>query len=775
MSKEIYVTKRNGELELFNQSKINRAVEWACNGLNVDKDKIINGVILLLRPNIKTSEIQRSLVLSASKLIGLECIDAPYATARLQLLDLYKTVRVNLELGDDVIAYPHLKDYIFAGVKSGILNPELLNFDLEALNSAIKQENDLKFQYLGLTTLISNYLIKNNDDKIIELPQHLLMRVAMGLALKEENKTEKVIEFYNQYSNFDFMSSTPTLFNSGTIHSQLSSCYVNFVADSLSDEEEENQDNRYKSIIGATDETARFSKYAGGIGTCFTAVRGAGARIKGTQGKSSGCIPYIKLYNDVLVAVNQGGKRKGSGSPYLEPWHSDIWAFCELRKNSGDERLRSHDVFPALWIPDLFWERLEEDGMWSLFSPDQAPKLLYSWGDEFKKNYVEYEKQGIFKEQLPAKKLWGHILTNIFETGHPWICNKDESNRRNPQQHIGMVHSSNLCTEIILNTSEEESAVCNLGSINLANHVKDGKPDFEKLKNTITTAVRMLDNVIDINFYPSKRAERSNLAHRPVGLGVMGYHEYLAKLGVKFQSDKHLEVADELFERISYYAIEASCDLAIERGCYPSFDDSLWSKGILPIDTARDNEYGGKQRLDWNRLREKVKKYGIRNSNILAIAPTATIANIIGTTPCIEPPFEIECEKSNMNGPFAWFDPTVRYQPISEIETAFEIDQTWVIKAGAVRQKWICQSQSLNLWAKLGTKGSTLSMLYKLAHKLGLKTTYYLRSQTLEESIQMKNFSEKFQQSKDELDEVLDQEISGKACSINNPNCESCQ
>lgn len=777
------VVKRDGSTQPFDDAKIERAILWACKDLNVDPQAVKDGVIMLVRPNIPTAEIQQSLVLSAAKLIKRDCMDATKVAARLALLDLYS--KVNRELGNDGYDYPALRTYLERAVHDKLLNPALLeDFDLEALEEVIEPENDKLFEYLGITILTDRYLIRSRlhagvkeSGEVIELPQHFLMRVSMGLALGEgkgANCTKRAIEFYKLFSSHDYLASTPTLFNSGTLHSQLSSCYLNTVADTLTTDDEA---NRYASIYGTLEECARLSKYAGGIGTDWTRVRSSGDVIQGTQGKSSGTVPYLKVYNDTAVAVNQGGKRKGSFAPYLELWHPDIWQFCELKKNSGDERVRAHDIFPAAWTCDLFMERVinDIDGMWSFFSPNEYPELHELYGDEFKVRYEELEAAGAYRSQMPVKQLWKKILTSLFETGHPWMTFKDACNLRSPQRHAGVIHSSNLCTEITLNTSDDETAVCNLGSINLS-HVRSPA----HLRRTIRTAIRMLDNVIDINFYPSARAKNSNLRHRPIGLGVMGLGEYLIKNGIAFDSEEALEEQDFLFELISYYAIEASSDLAAERGAYPSFEGSDWSKGIMPIDTYRDliarrpkHEWQAntKTTLDWDALREKVKTQGMRNSNVMAIAPTATISNILGTTPCIEPPYELECVKSNLSGPFDWIDPSLRYEEHAHlVKAAFEIDQTWVLRAAAVRQKWIDQSQSVNIFAKLGTKGKDLSNWYKLAWILGLKTTYYLRNQSEEAAKAVKSKPVAVTSPKGD---VMEQELN--MCSIDSPDCEACQ
>lgn len=775
------VVKRDGTTQPFDVSKIDKAVDWATKGLDVDPNIIKDGTVMLVRPNMPTSEIQLSLVQSAAKLIKRDCMDASKAAARLALLDIYS--QVNTELGHADFGYAPLRTYIQRGVADRVLTPELLeHFDLDRLDSVIVPENDLLFEYLGITILTDRYFVRSrlevnvkDSGKIIEAPQHFFMRVAMGLALgeKPEDRTDKAIEFYLQFSYHDYLASTPTLFNSAGLHQQLSSCYLNTMADSLSSEDDE---NRYASIYGTIDECARLSKYAGGIGTDWTRVRSSGDIIRGTQGKSSGTVPYLKVYNDTAVAVNQGGKRKGSFAPYLETWHPDFWAFCELKKNSGDERLRAHDIFPAAWTCDLFMRRVIEtpDAMWSFFSPNEYPELHELYGKEFEDRYEQLEREGKYRHQMPIMQVWKKIITSLFETGHPWVTFKDACNLRSPQRHAGVVHSSNLCTEITLNTSDEETAVCNLGSINLSMVKND-----EHLRQIIRTGVRMLDNVIDINFYPSSRAKNSNLKHRPVGLGVMGLTEYLIQRGIAFDSEAALVEQDILFEKISYYAIEASSDLAAERGKYPSFEGSDWSKGIMPIDTyaellksrpKHEWQTAPETRLDWDTLREKVKRQGMRNSNVMAIAPTATISNILGTTACIEPPYELECVKANLSGPFDWIDPSLAYPAAHLVKSAFEIDQTWIIRAAAVRQKWIDQSQSTNLFAKRGVKGSELAGWYTLAWVLCLKTTYYLRNESQEASKVVK--TQPVATTSPNTD-IMNQELN--MCSIDNPDCEACQ
>lgn len=793
----INVTKRSGATEPFLPSKIEKAVSWATQDTNVSAQEVIDSAIMLIYDGIKTSDIQQALIKAASKLVSATKPDAAYVAARLLLLDLYKTVCGEKgEIKGGKFEYPHIKDYLDFGVRHGILDPRLLGYDLDAINAAIKPERDLLFAYLGLDTLKDRYFLRTDRDmlfeketgkpsgQIFELPQHMWMRVAMGVALREKpaDRTAYAIMYYNLYSSLEYISSTPTLFNAGTLHPQLSSCYLNQITDSISNDD---GDNRFASIFGAIEETALLSKFAGGIGSDWTPVRGENEIIKGTNGISSGVIPYVKVQNNTAVAVNQGGKRKGSVAPYLEAWHTDFPAFCELRKESGDDRFRAHDVFPAAWIPDLLMKRKDDpDAMWSFFSVKKYPELHELWGDEFEARYEELEAQGAFEYQWPAQKLWRHILSHLFETGHPWITFKDEPNRRNPQDHVGVIHHSNLCTEITLNSSKDETAVCNLGSINLSRAVlKDGKLDLDKLRDVVRTAVRNLDSVIDINYYPSPRAKKSNLSHRPIGLGVMGYYEWLVQMGVDYESEQHLEQADALFEAISYFAIEASADLAQELGSYPSFRGSKWSRGILPIDTAKKMEDGKPffdrpRRFDWEALRAKVKK-GMRNSNLMAIAPTATISNIAGTTQCTEVPFLLQFYKTNLSGPYKVVDPAVRHvgKNYHLLKEAFYINQDWTIDAAAVRQKWICQSQSTNLFAKLGTTGGDLDRMYTRAHRHGLKTTYYLRGQSdSDKSASMRDkVIAELEAANFGTESEAEATSIAKMCSIFDPSCESCQ
>lgn len=705
---------------------------------------------------------------------------------------------VDLKISDIPQSYSHLLGVtIDKGIANGIINPKLQTFDLDRLSSAIDCTRDSLFTYLGIQTLYDRYFIHDNQVRY-ELPQLFFMRVAMGLALSEDDKDAKAIEFYNQISQFDFMSSTPTLFNSGTVKSQLSSCYLTTIPDDL------------QGIYGSIQDNAMLQKFAGGLGNDWTQVRGTGARIKGTNGVSSGIIPFMNVVDATAIAVNQGGKRKGAVCGYLEVWHIDIMDFVELRKNTGDERRRTHDMNTANWIPDLFMQRMMKKEDWTLFTPNEVPLLHDSYGKAFKENYEAYEAQAargeIMSKRIPAVTLWRKMLSMVFETGHPWMTFKDPCNIRSPQQHAGVVHSSNLCTEITLNTSADEIAVCNLGSINLAQHIQNGSINKDKLAATIKTAIRMLDNVIDINYYAVKQAENSNMRHRPIGLGMMGFQDALYKLGIAYDSDAAVTFADESMELISYYAIDASIELAKERGAYQSYAGSLWDKGILPIDSIallrneRGSEYLDQDeqcRLDWQPIRDRLKQYGIRNSNVLAIAPTATIANICGVTQSIEPTYQNLYVKSNLSGEFTVVNPSLvkdlqkrqlwdtkmvnelklcngSLQNITRIpaelrkiyKTAFEVDINYLVQAASRRTKWIDQSQSLNLYMAKAS-GKALDNLYKDAWLKGLKTTYYLRSlgatDTEKSSIN------------DHVLNAVKTSASAQACSIDDPDCEACQ
>ena len=691
------------------------------------------------------------------------------------------------------------------GIELDFLSEELKTFDLEKLGAALLEKRDFQFTYLGLQTLYDRYFITHEETRY-EMPQVFFMRVAMGLAINEENKNERAIEFYKLLSSFDYMSSTPTLFNSGTNRPQLSSCYLTTVPDDLS------------GIYGAIRDNALLSKWAGGLGNDWTPVRALGSRIKGTNGKSQGIVPFLKVSNDTAVAVNQGGKRKGAFCAYLECWHMDVEEFLDLRKNTGDDRRRTHDMNTANWIPDLFMKRLEKDEKWTLFSPSDVPDLHDIYGTEFEKRYEEYEKMAEageikFHKTIEAKDLWRKILSMLFETGHPWVTFKDPCNIRSPQGHVGTVHSSNLCTEITLNTNEDEIAVCNLGSVNLPQHISEGKINIEQLKGTVKTAIRMLDNVIDINFYPVPQAENSNKKHRPIGLGLMGFQDALYKLGISYDSEDAVEFADRSMELISYFAIEASCELAEEKGVYKTYKGSLWDNGIFPLDSInllmeqRGKEFidqNTEKTLDWDKLKERVAAHGIRNSNVMAIAPTATIANITGVSQSIEPTYQNLYVKSNLSGEFTVVNPylieelkkenlwdevmlsDLKYfegslKQINRVpehiknkfKTAFEVEPRFIVEAASRRQKWIDQAQSLNLYIA-NVDGKKLDITYRMAWYKGLKTTYYLRSMgaTATEKSTVERSSLNAVQSNQEAQTASQ---APSACSILDPDCEACQ
>jgi ribonucleoside-diphosphate reductase alpha chain len=795
----------DGSLEELDETRLRATIEDACNGLaDVSAETVIAETLRNIYDGISAKELALAPILAARVFVETEPNYA-YVSARL-LLDKLRYEALSFLSGKpERISFKEMtaryadyfSAYVMKGIKSELLNPELARFDLKKIGAAIKPERDLLFQFLGLQTLYDRYFLHEEGVRF-ELPQAFFMRVAMGLSLYEQKREEKAIEFYNLISTFDFMCSTPTLFNAGTLRPQLSSCFLTTIADNL--------DGIFKSVK----DNALLAKYSGGLGNDWTHVRGLGAPIKGTNGQSQGIVPFLKVANDTAIAVNQGGKRKGAVCAYLETWHLDIEDFLDLRKNTGDERRRTHDMNTANWVPDLFMQRVEEDGEWTLFSPDDVPDLHDAYGKTFTERYCAYEEQiargkiTLFK-RIRARDLWRRMLTMLFETGHPWITFKDPCNIRSPQNHAGVVHSSNLCTEITLNTSNEEVAVCNLGSINLATHLDEHGLDSKKLARTIATAVRMLDNVIDINFYTIPEAKRSNLMHRPIGLGLMGFQDALHTLKIAYASLAAIAFADESMELISYFAIKASSDLAVERGRYQSFEGSLWSRGILPIDSIESlaTARGGKldqdrtTRLDWQTLREKVAREGMRNSNVMAIAPTATISNICGITQSIEPSYQNLYVKSNMSGDFTVVNAALVHElkkrglwdevMISDLKyfdgslgaisrapsdlkalfaTAFEIDSSWLIEAASRRQKWIDQSQSLNLYIS-EPNGRKLDELYRLAWRRGLKTTYYLRSRsaTHVEKSTLKGTDGK-------LNSVIAMPV---ACSIDNPECEACQ
>ncbi len=808
--------------------RLTQVVRESCEGLaEVEPERILKATLKDLYNGVPMDEVRKCVVLAARTLIEKDPAYS-FVTARL-LLDSIRHEALGEETAQhdmDTRYASYFPQFVKHGIKIGLLNEALLQYDLPALGAALVPSRDLQFGYLGLQTLYDRYFLVDQyvGGRRFELPQCFFMRVAMGLALNEVDREARAIEFYNVLSTFDFMSSTPTLFNSGTHRSQLSSCYLTTVSDDL--------DGIYEAIK----ENALLSKFAGGLGNDWTNVRAMGSHIKGTNGKSQGVVPFLKVVNDTAVAVNQGGKRKGAVCTYLESWHLDIEEFLELRKNTGDDRRRTHDMNTANWIPDLFMKRVMEGGDWTLFSPSDVPDLHDKWGKAFEEAYVRYEDKAargelkLFKK-LPAVQLWRKMLSMLFETGHPWITFKDACNVRSPQQHMGTVHSSNLCTEITLNTSATEIAVCNLGSINLLAHMKKTDAGYEldhtKLQQTIRTAMRMLDNVIDINYYAVGKARTSNLKHRPVGLGIMGFQDCLHLLHTPYASDEAMKFADASMEAVCYYAYQASTELSEERGRYSSYKGSLWDRGILPQDTLKllRDERGGyveideSATMDWNALRSRIRIHGMRNSNCIAIAPTATISNIVGVAASIEPEYQNIYVKSNLSGEFTvindhlvaelkklnlWDEVMVadlKYfdGSLAKIDripqelrtlyaTAFEVDAKWIVEAGARRQKWIDQAQSLNIYMA-GASGKKLDDTYKLAWVRGLKTTYYLRTLAA-------TSAEKSTGKGGELNAVsttgahlgaaatgagsrnaktVEVEAAPKFCAIDDPHCEACQ
>lgn len=823
----LQVTDANGQLQPLDLSALQATVSKAAEGLEgIDVQAIVDETVKNLYNGVKESDIATTMMMATRTRIEQEP-NYTYVTARLLCNELVGTGLAFLGLPTDTAENNALEAFLKKGVELDLLSPDLLDFDLEKLAAAIQPERSNQFTYLGLQTLFDRYFIHSNGVRF-ELPQLFFMRVSMGLALNEQDKEERAIEFYNLLSSFDYMASTPTLFNSGTLRPQLSSCYLTTIGDDLYD------------IYGAMRDNAMLSKWAGGLGNDWTPVRALNSYIKGTNGKSQGVVPFLKVANDTAVAVNQGGKRKGAVCAYLETWHLDIEEFLELRKNTGDDRRRTHDMNTANWVPDLFMQRVFEDGEWTLFTPSETPDLHDLTGAEFAERYAYYEsvakETNMLHKKVRAKDLWRKMLSMLFETGHPWITFKDVCNLRSPQQHVGVVHSSNLCTEITLNTNQDEIAVCNLGSINLVQHVQGGVLDREKLARTIKTAVRMLDNVIDINYYAVPQAKNSNLKHRPVGMGIMGFQDALYEMGIAYGSDAAVDFADESMEVISYYAIETSSNLAVERGSYSTFKGSLWDQGILPIDSLeivaksrpeRMFEVDRTQRLDWDTLRAKVQKDGMRNSNVMAIAPTATISNICGVSQSIEPTFQNLYVKSNLSGEFTVINPylvrslkdrglwdTVMVNDLKHFEgsvqkiaripeelkaifaTAFEVDTRWIVDAASRRQKWIDQAQSLNLYIS-GANGKKLDITYKMAWLRGLKTTYYLRAlgaTSAEKSTINTGALNAVKPATVEAAPVAAPVVEAKkpeaaveeegftqaapvpmACSIDNPDCEACQ
>lgn len=784
----------------------------------IDCEELIDEVIKGSFSGMTPEDIARSLVLSARSRIEIDPAFDRLAGA-LQRAIIYRQSLGCAQNRDDfaTLYRNRFEHYLIEGIQNDRLSSDLRQFDIGRLAKALDINRDDKFRYLGIQTIYDRYLL-HVEGRRIETPQYFWMRVAMGLALAEpaESRNDCAIQFYDLLSSFRYTSATPTLFNSGTKHPQLSSCYLTTVQDDLA--------HIFKSI----GDNAQLSKWAGGLGNDWTNVRAIGARIHGTNGESQGVIPFLKIVNDAAVAVNQGGKRKGAVCAYLEPWHLDFEEFLDLRKNTGDDRRRTHDMHTAAWIPDLFMQRIREGAMWTLFCPSETPDLHDLYGDKFRQRYEYYEAQaenGKLRQhrRIPAVDLWRKMLTRLFETGHPWVTFKDPSNIRSPQDHAGVVHSSNLCTEILLNTSETETAVCNLGSVNLGQHIRDGELDLQLLETTVTTAIRMLDNVVDINYYPTHEARNANIKHRPVGLGIMGFQDALHQMRVPYASDSAMEFADASMEAISYFAILASSRLAELRGRYSSYEGSKWDRGILPLDSidlleqSRGESTGINKtsRMDWSVVRESIAQHGMRNSNCLAIAPTATISTIVGASQSIEPTYKYLYAKSNLSGDFTQINEllveTLKHRglwrpeilddlkyhdgTLAEINlipvdvkelfaTAFEIEPHWLIEAAARRQKWIDQGQSLNLYLAK-PNGKAIDSMYQLAWQKGLKTTYYLRclaATQVEKStldVNRHGIQPKWMKSKSESSAIqinrIDAPASTKTCSIDNPDCEACQ
>ena len=827
---KLKVTKSDGKTVLFNPQKIRETISRVCSKYpdTTSVDSIAKELNRNIFDGASTADLERALLLASTAFIERDP-DYSKVSAGFFMQRLYKE-GMGVSVNEHTLEDEYRKAFISGinlGVENKYLDEKLLNFDLEKLSLAIDIERDELFEFLGIQTLYERYLQKH-EEKRFELPQAFWMRVAMGLAFNENNKEARAIEFYNVLSKMQFVSSTPTLFHSGTPHPQLSSCYLTTVSDDLS------------HIFKCIGDNAQLSKWSGGLGNDWTNIRGTGSHIKSTNVESQGVVPFLKIANDVTEAINRSGKRRGATCAYLETWHLDIEDFLDLRRNTGDDRRRTHDMNTSNWIPDLFMKRVEADDDWTLFSPEEVGDLHDSFGKKFEDLYINYERMtntGEIKKfkKIPAKELWRKMLTRLFETGHPWITFKDPCNLRSPQDHVGVVHSSNLCTEITLNTSAEETAVCNLGSVNLSKHVtEDGKLDRELLEETINTAMRMLDNVVDLNFYPTTEAKNSNMKHRPIGLGIMGLQDALFKLDLPFDSPKALNFSDQLMEQISFHAISASSDLAKERGAYESFKGSKWDRGIFPLDslTLLEEQRGQNidvnkiTSLDWEGLKAKVKENGMRNSNTMAIAPTATISNIAGCYPCIEPIYKNIYVKANMSGEFTvvnnylindlkalnlwskdmldkikYFDGNLDH--IEELpedmknkyKEAFSIDPVVLLKHTSVRGKWIDQSQSHNVFMQ-GVSGKKLSEIYTAAWKLGLKTTYYLRtlaaSQIEKSTLDANKFgyTQKREYKKVEEGAAVEEQQSvnnksesteapgsevASACSIMDPDCEACQ
>jgi ribonucleoside-diphosphate reductase alpha chain len=824
----------------FDASRIRRRLEFGCHGLpECNVDDLLEEVMKSVYDDISVAEIYRAMILAAR--IRIEQ-DPSYDIVAARLL---RMIIANESLGSvpddpedmDRLYRNQFEHYVIDGIVADRLTPDLRQYDLTRIAEALRPERDDLFKYPGLQAVYDRYLL-HIEERRIEMPQYFWMRVSMGLAINEPDREERAIEFYDLLSSLRFTSATPTLFNSATNHPQLSSCYLSTVSDDL------------EHIFKCVADNAKLSKWAGGLGNDWTSIRATNARIKGTNGRSQGVIPFLKVVNDTAVAVNQGGKRKGAVCSYLESWHMDIEEFMELRKNTGDDRRRTHDMHTSNWIPDLFMKRVQLNKDWTLFSPDEVPDLHNLYGKAFEERYLEYERMAEtgrirMSRSVPAVELWRKMLTRLFETGHPWVTFKDPSNIRSPQDHTGVVHSSNLCTEILLNTSEKETAVCNLGSINLPAHIVDGELDLELLENTVRTAMRMLDNVIDINFYPTEEARNANRRHRPVGLGLMGFQDALAKMSYSYASEQAVEFADRSMEAISWFAIMASSELAAERGSYDSFAGSKWDRGLLPIDTIDllEQERGvpidmdRSTTMDWDAVRKAVAANGMRNSNCMAIAPTATISTIIGVSQSIEPIYKHLYVKSNLSGEFTHVNTSLvnelkeqglwdadmldalKYYDgtLSEIEripeeirarylTSFEVDAKWLIECASRRQKWIDMGQSLNLYM-CDPSGRKLHDMYFLAWSKGLKTTYYLRTLAatqIEKStvdINKYGFQPRWMKNKSASDDMSvarntsEQQphealaddggvplavsatdmSSVEACSLDDPDCEACQ
>lgn len=801
------IKKRDGRIFSFDHKRIYALLQRVAIGYEdvVSSDLIMQEALRNLFDGIGTADVLKSLILATVSFIEKDPAYSKVASRLLQqklFRELGGKVRTQKEYD---LRYRHMFiENIVRAVQENLLNSKMQEYDLERLSNALVIERDELLQYTGMQTLYERYLLRYQGQRY-ETVQAFWMRIAMGLAIAEDNKDERALEFYEVLSKLNYVPSTPTLFHSGLPVAQLSSCYLTTVNDDL------------HHIFKCMGDNAQLSKWAGGIGTDWTNVRGTGAYIKSIKGTSQGVVPYLKIANDVIVAITRSGIRRGGKCAYLEVWHIDIEDFLDLRRNTGDDRRRTHDMNTAVWVPDLFMKRVINDENWTLFSPHEAPDLHEIYGKDFEQRYEHYEAQVLngkmeLHQTMPARQLWRKMLTRLFETGHPWITFKDPCNIRSPQDHVGVVHSSNLCTEITLNTSETETAVCNLGSINLERLVSEKGLDIIELEKTVTTALRMLDNVVDLNFYPTPEAEQSNKKHRPVGLGVMGFQDALCKMNISFASEKAVQFADESMEYISYFAIKASSDLAAERGSYQSFKGSKWDRGIFPLDTlnmleeerGRPINVSRTQRLDWAGLKQRVSIQGMRNSNTMAIAPTATISTIAGCYPCIEPMYKNMYVKANVSGEFTVINNYLvkdlkelglwNQEMIDEIKfrdgdlahiskipqtirdkylTAFELDAEWLIKITGERGKWIDQSQSHNIFIK-GVSGKKLDAVYRAAWDGGLKTTYYLRSlaatQIEKSTLDAKAYGFTQKRSNDSISEELPQ-----ACSIENTDCESCQ